>query len=157
MSQDVERETTFSTAKSLFAALLALGAGFLFLFSALVTTIGEAGSVYDDDSAVKALGRMVRSDLIDLVPGSLRVSANGRELTFSVNPSKPQQIHYRFDGESGEVFREQKGQTPNKIGRLKRLVFAKEASLLSMEWNTSHDTVRRTWALDRWTHAKGAK
>ena len=157
MSHDVERETTSSTAKSLFAALLALGAGFLFLFSALVTTIGDAGSVYDDDSAVKALGRMVRSDLIDLVPGSLKISADARELTFSVNAPEPQQVHYRFDSKSGEVFREQKGQTLKKIGRVESLAFARDAGLLSIEWSTTHDTIRRTWALDRWTRAKGAK
>jgi hypothetical protein len=150
MSASFERETTASTAKSLFWSLLALGSGLVFMFLGLVA-VTSSSTAAEGDRSSQALIASLRADLLNCQPGSVSVSKDQKVLKFRCQqPGQPvQEVTYRAISESNEILR-QAGSESEKIARLEDLRFETGAGLLRARWTTG----KMAWALGRW-HGKG--
>ena len=156
MSGSFEKETTASTAKSLVGALMALGAGFVFMFLGLVAVSANSQQANDSRQA-RVLQQSLQSDLLTYQAGSLSVSKDQSVLKFrSQQAGKPaSEITYKVLPDSNEVSRVQGGQS-QKVVKLAGTRFESSGGLLRLHWKGSSGAHRVSWALGRWTKGGGA-
>jgi hypothetical protein len=149
MSTSFEKETTASTAKSLVGALVALGAGFVFMFLGLVTVTASSTKAQGDQSAQALVGSL-QSDLIAYQAGSVQISKDQKTLKFRrQGDGKPEEITYKVTPDSGEVFRSV-GAEGQKLGKLSEVRFENAGGLVRLYWRSPTGESKASWALNRW-------
>ena len=150
MSPAFDKETAATTAKSLFGALIALGAGFIFMFCGLVAVTASNQTLEGDPLPRRAVSGL-RNDLLSSVPGTVRVSAEQNILTFQrYSDSGPQvEIIYTVDPSSGEVSRSIDGET-RRVANLSKARFEHTAGEVRLIWASTTGEKRASWALSRW-------
>lgn len=150
MSASFDKETTASTAKSLIGALMALGAGFIFMFLGLVAVSANSQQANDSHPA-RVLQQALQSDLLTYQRGSLSVSKDQTVLKFRNQPAgKPaEEVTYKVAPNSGEVSRVRGGES-QKMAKLADIRFESSAGLLLLHWKGAVGTHKTSWALNRW-------
>lgn len=156
MSQSYESETAASTAKSLVGALSALGAGFVFMFLALIALTTNATRTRGDDTARPVMSAL-QDDVLALEPSTLQLAEDGKRLKFrrsSGGGMEPVEVVYQIAGVAGEVTRESEG-TSHSLAKLKGGHFGTASGLLRLNWVSASGNRKAHWALLRW--GKGGK
>lgn len=149
MSTGFEKETTASTAKSLVGALMALGAGLVFMFLGLVTVTASSTKAQGDQSA-QALIESLQADLMAYQAGSLQVSKDQKILKFRrQGDGQPEEITYKVTPDSGEIFRSI-GAEGQKLGKLSNARFENAGELVRLTWLAPTGESKASWALNRW-------
>ena len=155
MSASFEKETAASTAKSLIGALMALGAGFIFLFLGLVA-VSASSQQANDSHPARVLQQALQRDLLTYQMGSLSVSKDQTVLKFRNQPAgKPaDEVSYKIAPDSGEVLRVRGGES-QRMAKLTGTRFESSGELLLLHWKGAAGTHKTSWALNRW--AKGSR
>lgn len=162
MSQDIERETTASTAWSIVGAFAGLGVGFLFLFLAVgAVTYHNSKVLRPRPKASRVLMETLDSDFLTVVPKTVEVHDGGRKLKLFIKKphvGKPIKVAYFVkDTSSGVLISRhtyQKTEEVLEVAKLAKGSFQLRGAAAIAEWAEldQPDTVRRrTWGVDRWS------
>lgn len=149
MSGGFEKETTASTAKSLVGALVALGAGFVFMFLGLVS-VTASSDLAEGDRSARVLLQTLQSDLMSYQPGTFQLSADRAKIRFQgLRDGKPAEVVYQALPEVNDVTRSVAGDQ-QRLARLSDLKFSTSDGLLKLTWRSNHAEGRCSLALNRW-------
>lgn len=152
MSGGFERETAASTAKSLVGALIALGAGFAFMFLGLVSVTASSEEA-EGDRAARLLVQTLQSDLMTYQGGSFQLSTDRAKIRFrGLSQAKPVEIVYQVRPDSRDVTRSVGGEE-KRLARLSNLKFSSSDGLLRLNWQSPRGEGRCSLALRRWARA----
>ncbi len=149
MSGVFEKETTGSTAKSLLGALVALGAGFIFMFLGLVSVTASSDRA-EGDRAARLLLQTLQADLMTYQQGTFQISADRGKIRFQgLSQGKPVEIVYQAIPEAKDVTRSVNGEA-QRLARLSEVKFSSGDGLLKLQWKSGHGDGQCRFALRRW-------
>lgn len=153
MSQGFEKETTVSTAKSLVGALLALSAGFVFMFLGLTAMTNARLSVHSSE-AIRPIQELLDNDLMSIDRKSIQLSSDGKILRFRTTVGgSVEKLAYLIDPQNGVLHRESEAGA-RYLGTFPSARFSSQDGLIVLRWKASSGETRCSWALDRWAVRK---